>query len=385
MGATIIARCVHGVEWICADEVAQRVPGVRELSLARREVTFQLPAADPALADLRTVDDVFLQVGQIDGVGTGRSEPPAVARQLARLDWRSPVAVVRQFRDLPSTPRFDVVASIEGRRSYNRYAVQDAVGAALAPVLAGRYLPRTPTAGPGIEPDLTVRVFLRGPLAIAAVRLAARPLHRRDYKQDTGAGTLHPSLAAALVRLAAPPPGGVLLDPFAGDGTIPIEAALAYPGLRVIAADLDPTRLRNTRRNAERAAAEIVVLRADAAAPPLRPGRVTTVVANPPWNVAVEARGQLAGALDRFWRGLPRVTASGARVCLLSDAALEVPEALRRTGYRVSLAVRLRLAGRISHLILCAPPGADLPELPAGPAAWRQRAIAAGVVTDEGF
>lgn len=385
MSATIIARCVHGIEWISADEIAQRVADARGLSLARREITFQLPAADAALTELRTADDVFLHVGEVDGVGAGRSEPPAVARRLARLDWRRAMVEVRRVRRLPDRPRFDVVASIEGRRSYNRYAVQDALGAALARVLSGRYLPRTPTVGPSVEPDLTVRVFLRGPLAIAAVRLSARPLHRRDYKLDTGAGTLHPPLAAALIRLAAPPPDGTVLDPFAGDGTIPIEAAVAYPALRVLAADLDPTRLRNAQRNAGRARAAITLLEADAAAPPLRHGSVTTIVANPPWNVAVEARGELTGALDRFWRALPDITAPGARVCLLSDTALEVPEALRRFGYHVSLATRLRLAGRISHLVLCAPPGADVPDLPAGPAAWRQRAIAAGVVTEEGF
>lgn len=385
MTVEVVARSVHGIEWICADEIARRVPDAGALSLARREVTFRVPAVGPALVDLRTVDDVFLRVGEVDGVGSGRAELPAVAGRLARLDWRRALAQVRRVRPVPTAPRFDVVASIEGRRRYNRYEVQDALGARLAPVLGGRYLARTDTAGPVAEPDLTARVFVRGTRAVAALRLAARPLHRRDYKRDTAAGTLHSPLAAAMVRLAAPPPGGVLLDPFAGDGTIAIEAARGYPGARVVAADLDPLRLTHTRRNAARAAARVAVVRADAARLPLRPGGVSVVVTNPPWNLAVDALGGLAGSLERFWRRLPDLLAGDGRACLLTDAALEAPAALERAGYRLTLATRLRLAGRISHLIVCAPPGRPEPVLDADLSAWRRRALASGVVTADGF
>lgn len=382
---SVVARSVHGIEWVCAEEIARRVPRAREVSLARREVAFQVPAVDPALVDLRTVDDVFLRVGEVGGVGTGRADLPLTARRLARLDWERVLEQVRRVRSVPSAPRFDVVASIEGRRRYNRYEVQDAVGAALAPVLRGRYLTRTGTAGPAAEPELTVRVFVRGPSAVAALRLAARPLHRRGYKADTGAGTLHPPLAAAMVRLADPPPGGVLLDPFAGDGTIAVESALAYPRTRAVAADLDPRRLANAARNAARAGAAAALVRADAAAPPWRPGRVTTVVTNPPWNLAVDARGALVGSLERFWRQLPDLLAAAGRACLLTDAELAAPAALERAGFQLALATRLRLAGRISHLILCAPAGQPRPGLPGDLGSWRRRARSCGVVTDDGF
>lgn len=385
MTVGVIARSVHGIEWICADEITRRVPDADGLSLARREVTFRVPAVHPALVDLRTVDDVFLRVGEVDGVGTGRADLPAVARRLARLDWRGTLAQVRAVRPVPAAPRFDVVASIEGRRRYNRYEVQDTLGARLAPLLGGRYLTRTDTSGPVEEPDLTARVFVRGEHAVAALRLAARPLHRRDYKRDTAAGTLHPPLAAAMVRLAAPPPGGVLFDPFAGDGTVAIEAALAYPDTRVVAADLDPLRLTNAGRNAARAEAAVALVRADAARPPLRPGGVSVLVTNPPWNLAVDARGALAGSLERFWRQLPELLACDGRTCLLTDAELAVPAALERAGYQSTLATRLRLAGRISHLSVCAPPGRPRPTLDADLASWRRRAIASGVVTADGF
>src|SRR5213080_4784960 len=240
-----IARAVHGIEWVCAEEIARTLPA-GDVRLARREVTFRLPSVDDRLHALRTVDDVFVRVGELGDVGTTKDALPVLARRLAALDWSAAAPGAVPGR------RFDVVASIEGRRTYNRYAVEAAAGAALAPVLGATFVART-DAGSAGESDVTVRLFLRGPVAVAALRLGARPLHRRAYKQDTGPGTLHPPLAAALARLAAPAGGEHVLDPFCGDGTLAIEAALAYPDARVTGTDIDPARVANARANAQRA------------------------------------------------------------------------------------------------------------------------------------
>jgi tRNA (guanine6-N2)-methyltransferase len=340
----VIARCVHGLEWVCADEIASTLPAVTDLTLGRRDVTFHLPAAEPRLLALRTVDDVFRRVGTVEEVGSTKDALPALGRRLAELDWSA----------APPGRRFDVVASLEGRRTYNRYAVEAAAGAALAPVLGGTFLDR----GDAGESELTVRLFLRRSTAVAALRLAARPLHRRPYKQDTGPGTLHPPVAAALARIGAPAAGEVVLDPFCGDGTVAIEAALAYPHARMVATDLDPARLAHARANAARAGVPIEFAVADAGE--VRPADL--ILTNPPWNVAVEATGTLAGSLDRFWRAVP------GRLCAVTPDG--------PAGLKAALRTRIRLAGRIAELILV---GGTLPP---GLAAWRERALAAGVVLE---
>jgi len=382
---------VHGIEWVCAEEIARTLPA-GDVRLARREVTFRLPSVDDRLHALRTVDDVFVRVGEVGDVDTTKDALPVLARRLAALDWSAadPGAVPGRSVAVPGRPaaepgavpgrRFDVVASIEGRRTYNRYAVEAAAGAALAPVLGATFVART-DARPAGESDLTVRLFLRGPVAIAALRLAARPLHRRAYKQDTGPGTLHPPLAAALARLAAPAGGERVLDPFCGDGTLAIEAALAYPDARVTGTDIDPARVANARANAQRAGVAVEFAVADAGGD-ARPAdtraddtrTADVVLTNPPWNLAVDAAGTLAGSLDRFWRTVP------GRLCAVTDADLAVPEALRRLGFTTALTTRVRLAGRVSDVVLAAPPGHPAPALPPGLAAWREQAVRAGVV-----
>jgi precorrin-6B methylase 2 len=273
----------------------------------------------------------------------------------------------------------DVVAAVEGHR-FGRFAVEHAVGPPLAARLGGgRYLRRTAEGREPGEEDLTVRVSVRDGVVGAAVRLAARPLHRRDWKRDTGPGTLHPPLAAALARIAAPESGWSVVDPFCGDGTVAIETALAFPAASVTGHDLDPVRLDNATRNAERAGVPVTFARVDAG----RPGeRADVVITNPPWNLAVDGTGTLRDGLEPFWRRLPALLGPAGRFVAIMDAALDGPTALVRAGLALGLASRVRLAGRVSDVVLAA---AHPPELSESAAAWRDRAIAQGVVTAEGF
>jgi tRNA (guanine6-N2)-methyltransferase len=413
---------VRGLEWVAADEISSRLPGARGITLSGREVAFRLPALAPAVLALRTVDDVLGVVGRVPDAGPGRDAPPLLARRLAGLDWAGALAVLGGFRPLPGADpgkalRLDVVASLDGGRRYNRFAVEQAVGASLAPLTGGCYLARTSSGRPAGQPDLTVRVLIRGSEAVAAVQLGPRPLHRRGYKTEAGAGTLHPPAAAALARLAGlaglpGPAAGAVADPFCGDGTIVIESLLAGPGEwmpdgpggrtpgdsggrtpgdpggRVLAGDLDPVRLGQAGRNAARAGvagSRLAWCRLDAGLLPWAPGAVGTVITNPPWNLAVDARGLLRGSLDPFWDRLAAVLAADGRLCVIADAGLDLPGMLRGAGYQLALATRVRLAGRVSHVLLAGPPGGPVPAVPAGLAAWRQQALADGVIRPDGF
>jgi tRNA (guanine6-N2)-methyltransferase len=369
----LLVRCVHGLEWVCADEVT-RLRGATGLQFGRRDVMVQLPVLDPAALGLRTADDAYLAVGS----GTGAT-PDEIAAALSPLPWEGRVDDVRALRAVPSAPVLDVVAALEGHR-FSRFAVEHAVGPALAARFGGTYLRRTGEGREPGEPDLTVRVAVRNGAVTAALRIAARPLHRRDWKRDTGPGTLHPPMAAALARLASPEPGETVLDPFCGDGTIAVETALAFARARVTGHDLDPARLDNAERNAERAGVSVTLARADAGCPG---AHADVVITNPPWNLAVDAAGALGGGLDPFWRRLPDLLTPAGRFVAITDATLDAPAALVRAGVALGLTTRVRLAGRVSDVVLAAP--THRPELPGPMEVWRQRALIAGVVSADGF
>jgi tRNA (guanine6-N2)-methyltransferase len=384
MEIELIARCVRGIEYAVADEIASLVP--TDLALAAREVRFRPPRIDPAVCGLQTADDVFLSVGAVEGVGHRKDVLPWLAEQVRRMDWQSAVKTVGELRDLPDMRRFDVVASLAGRRNYSRYDVEDAIGAVLAVGLRARYVSRRPAAASPVQPvSLSVRVFISGDSAGIAIRLAADPLHRRSYKKDASRGTLHPPMAAVLARLLAVDSGETVLDPLCGDGTIPIEAAGVAPGADIRGSDLDPARIRNAVANAERAGADVAFSIMDAGRLDLDDQAVDVLVSNPPWNLAVDADGLLKDGLGPFWAEAERVASSTGRMGIIADAELGVPGELRRLGFQLSLVQTVRLAGRLSEIVLCTPPGRPAWGLPGHISKWRNRALDAGLVTGSGF
>ncbi|MFB9903377.1 TRM11 family SAM-dependent methyltransferase [Allokutzneria oryzae] len=148
------------------------------------------------------------------------------------------------------------------------------------------YWSRRNGAPPGNR--LSWRVSIVDDEATVAVRIADRPLHRREYRRASVPGSVHPPLAAAMVRLAAPRPGAVLLDPCCGSGTIPIES-LAVQDVFAIGTDIDPATVAVARGNDPAGRVRWAV--ADAGRPPLR--EVDVIASNPPWDRQVVTRETL--------------------------------------------------------------------------------------------
>ncbi|MGD0937856.1 MAG: methyltransferase domain-containing protein [Streptosporangiaceae bacterium] len=384
MKVELIARCVRGIEYAVADEITALMPG--DLTLGAREVRFQVPPLDAAVCELRTPDDIFLSVGRVEGVGHRKDVLPGLAEQVRQMDWRTAVETLARVRDLSAPRRFDVVASLVGRRNYSRYDVEDAVGSALSGELGARYISRRPAASASMQPvALSIRLFISADTAGIAIRLAAGPLHRRSYKRDASRGTLHPPMAAVLARLLSVAPYEAVLDPFCGDGTILIEIAEIAPGADIRGSDLDPARVDNAVANAARAGTDIPFSVMDAGRLDLGDRTIDVLAANPPWNLAVDATGLLKDGLGQFWAEASRVISPVGRMGIIVDAELSVSAELRRLGYQLPLVQTVRLAGRLSEIILGTPPGRPHWTLPDGIARWRREALAAGLVSDSGF
>jgi 16S rRNA G1207 methylase RsmC len=145
--------------------------------------------------------------------------------------------------------------------------------------------------------------------------------------------------------------------------------------------DLDTARLENTARNAARAGVAPTLELADAGA--AVPGTFDVVVTNPPWNLAVDSAGTLRRGLGPFWRRLPTLLEPDGRFVAVADADLDTPSALTAAGCVLGAVSTVRLAGRLSHVVLAST--GRRPELPGRLGTWRERATATGVVTSEGF
>jgi tRNA (guanine6-N2)-methyltransferase len=321
----ILLRCVRGIETIAADEVAARI-GVEPIAVDHRELRLRaLLGRD--LLELGTVDDAFLVLGEVDGVGRQREGLARVAAAARSLDLHAAARELGAVRRVSGPRTFDVVGSFLGRRNWNRTELEDALGGAVR----GWSYRRRAGRPPG-RTTLSLRAHVVGERATIAVRIAARPLHLRPYRVVSRPGALHPPLARALAVVAG---GGVLVDPCCGTGTVAIEAALADPSRRVLGFDVDADALSAARANARAACVPLALARADAGALPLRDASVEAAAANLPWDRTVPARGLLRHSLEPMREELLRVLRPGSRAALLvpPDAFPHVED---RTGIRVA-------------------------------------------------
>ncbi|MGB2875971.1 MAG: THUMP domain-containing class I SAM-dependent methyltransferase [Gaiellaceae bacterium] len=338
----ILARTLRGVEWIAAAEV-EAVLGPADISLGHRELRFSAELT-PALLSLGTVDDIFLVAATTDGVDRTRESLSRLASVAKEIDLAGLARLLgRQGRT------FDVVGSFVGKRNYSRYEIEDAVGSALETAAGWTYESRS--AGAAARGSLSLRVHLVGSQATLALRIAAEPLHRRAYRVASRPGSLHPPLARALSLLAGLWRGAVLMDPFCGSGTIPIEAKLACRELRVRGLDLDPEAVAAARRNAAAANVEVELAVADAA--DLAVDSAHRLATNPPWGETVGSAGRFRLDPSSFVNELVRVLDPEGRAVFLAPPGNTLERAARSV-FEVVLESRVRVSGAIAVILVFA-------------------------------
>lgn len=284
--------------------------------IGHREVAFR--GGPGGAVRPRLADDVFLVAARGPDPGPHRSGLDALAELARSVD---PAALARERRALGGPAGLggvEVSASFLGRRTYNRYDIEDAVGGALAERAGVAFHSRREGGAPPSGYS-GWRLTLDGSRASLLLRLGERPAHRRGWKSASVPGTLHPPVAAAMAQAAGLLPGQRVLDPCCGAGTLLVEAHHTVPGLALTGLDLDPAALRAARSNT--AGLPVRIGRGDAGELPFADGSVDRVLCNPPWGEQVAPLGVLARRPERWWHELARVLAGdGCAVLLLPDA-----------------------------------------------------------------
>ncbi len=79
---------------------------------------------------------------------------------------------------------------------------------------------------PETGPDYPLRVFIHKDQVTIGIDTTGESLHKRGYRLEGGKAPISETLAAALILLTPWKAGRILVDPFCGSGTFPIEAAM---------------------------------------------------------------------------------------------------------------------------------------------------------------
>lgn len=309
------ARTTAGLEEITWLEISSRLHEARLIHLTHRQICFDYDGFPAQLLDLRIVDDIFVYVATVPGIGHTHASLDKLRLHIAQLQFGDALGIVQTVRSLGKPISFYITASYLGSRNFSRHDIAEAAKAGLLK----RY-----TWTPAESSDLAqvdVRLLLEGTEATVGIRLQSWPLHRRNYKVCSIRGSLKPPVAYCLSRLASVQADDAILDPFSGAGTIGLEIAETLCQGKVMNSDISSEACGCAITNCAAANALLspTFWIADAARMPLQSNSVTSIISNLPWGRKVQVNRELAELYALAMGEIERVLRPRGRAVLLTD------------------------------------------------------------------
>jgi predicted RNA methylase len=168
---------------------------------------------------------------------------------------------------------------------------------------------------------------------------------RFAYRSQTLPAASHPTIAAALARVAGVDPSDVVWDPFVGSGLELCERAILGPHGRMYGTDVNAAAIAAARENLRRAGAGDVELSvADARQAPLPPN-LSLVLTNPPFGRRVLEGGEIAPLLSRVIERAARAMVPGGRLVWISPLADSTVKMAQDAGFRLQMRTPVDVGG----------------------------------------
>ena len=313
----LTAPCHFGLEAVLKREILDL--GYEILQVEDGRVTFSGDAEAVAYANLflRTADRILLKVGRFE------------ARTFEELFERTKDLPWERY--IPKNGKFWVAKANSIRsKLFSPSDIQSIMKKAMVERLKSRYhLEWFPEDGEAFP----IRVSIVKDQVLVGLDTTGIPLHKRGYRAMTSKAPISETLAAALLMLTPWKGDRILVDPFCGSGTFPIEAALMAanmaPGFRrsfqaeswehivpgtcwqnaredgeslidrraetdIQGFDIDGAVIRGARENARAAGVEkLIHFQQRPAAELSHPGKYGFLVTNPPYGERLEDKERL--------------------------------------------------------------------------------------------
>lgn len=206
----IIAPCHFGLEAVLKREIIDLGYDIK--SVEDGKVTFigDAEAVCRANIGLRTAERVLIKVGEFEA-----NTYEELFQGVKALEWD-------EF--LPKDAKFWVTkASSIKSKLFSPSDIQSIVKKAIVEALKGKYNVNWFEESGS---DYPIRVNIHKDIVTVALDTTGESLHKRGYRKLSSKAPVSETLAAALIDLTPWNKDRILVDPFCGCGTIPIEAAL---------------------------------------------------------------------------------------------------------------------------------------------------------------
>ena len=215
----LIAPCHFGLEAVLKKEIIDLGYDITEVADGRVTFAGDSDAVCRANIGLRTAERILIKVGSFH------------AESFEELFQGTKALPWEEF--IPKNGRFWVKkASSVKSKLFSPSDIQSIMKKAMVERMKGSY--HTDWFDENGD-DFPVRVFLMKDEVTVALDTTGDSLHKRGYRKLESKAPIAENLAAALIMLTPWRGDRILVDPFCGSGTIPIEAALyamdVAPGL----------------------------------------------------------------------------------------------------------------------------------------------------------
>ncbi len=180
---------------------------------------------------------------------------------------------------------------------------------------------------------------------ILTLRLSDERLRHRDYKVAHLAGSLRPSVAAALAWLSEPSPDDIVLDPTCGAGTVLIERAHLGRYRQLIGGDTNPAFLAAARENIGPRYKPIELHSWDATAIALAAGSVSKIITNLPWGMRHGSHAENRRLYPHLIEEFQRVIRPGGLIVMLTAETRLMADLMSRGALRPQKILRVSILG----------------------------------------
>ena len=206
----LIAPCHFGLEAVMKREILDLGYEVSQVEDGRVTFIGDAEAVCRANIFLRTTERILLKVGSFK------------AETFEELFQGTRASPWEQY--IPRDGKFWVAkASSIKSRLFSPSDIQSIMKKAMVERMKGAY---GITWFPEDGASYPLRVFLYKDVVTVAMDTSGDSLHKRGYRTLTSKAPITETLAAALLMLTPWKPDRILVDPFCGSGTFPIEAAM---------------------------------------------------------------------------------------------------------------------------------------------------------------
>lgn len=206
----LMAPCHFGVESVLKREIQDLGYEIERVEDGRITFLGDESAVCRANVFLRTAERVMIQVGRVKAVTYDQ-----LFEEVKALDWE---------KFIPEDGKFWVKkASTVKSKLFSPSDIQRIVKKAIVEKLKVKYDTNWFSENGAEYP---IRVFFYKDEAVIALDTSGESLHKRGYRKNTAKAPISETLAAALIMLTPWHKDRILVDPFCGCGTFPIEAAM---------------------------------------------------------------------------------------------------------------------------------------------------------------